>query len=256
MIIRRLLGVCALALPMLGAGGEYARDADLKKLEEWVSLEQSFTDTGRADAQHAIAEHRKNETEFSEAAFYMEVRRIVGLADNGHSNVTNGPIRDTFGLIPLSTYWFSDGLYVVRAPKPQAHLLGARIDAINGRTVGDLEALLMKYSSGNTGYFRRYSASFLMLSPTVLHAIDQSDQPDRLALRMTSRAGERLEGRMEIELTIAAKGRVEKARILTPTFNGSVIGNCARKTVKRWRFPRFNGKPVTVIFPYVLALAI
>ena len=52
-------------------------------------------------------------------------------------------IRDTFGLIPLGIFWFSDGVYVVRTPKPHERLLGARIDSINGRTIGELEALLM-----------------------------------------------------------------------------------------------------------------
>jgi hypothetical protein len=233
MITRRSLGVCALALPMLGGTGSsnpvaasqspkleekdvaYARGADLKKLEEWVTLEQSFTDARRANALQAIAGHRKNETEFSEAAFYMEVRRIVGLADNGHSNVTNSPIRETFGLIPLSAYWFSDGLHIVRAPKPHEHLLGARVDAINGRAVGDLEALLMKYSSGTAEYFRRYAAPLLMFSPALLHAIGLSERPDRLELRLTSRAGERLEVELDIDLD-ASRARASPWRYLHP----------------------------------------
>ena len=198
-ILVALVAVLPWGLSAAGESSEYARGADLKKLEAWVALEQSFTDTGRAEALAAIAAHRKKETKFSEAEFYMEVRRVVGLADNGHSNVANAPIVLEFGMVPLSVYWFSDGLYVVRTPGKHEQLLGARIDAIDGRRVGDLEAALMKYSSGTSGYFRRYTAPLLMLSPTVLHAIGLSESSDRLELQLTSRAGERLEVKLDVD---------------------------------------------------------
>ena len=120
MSVRQLAGMCTLVVPLLGGCGSsdagdmaspslqpherratYVRAADLQKLSEWVSLEQSFSLTGRLEAQRVISELLKNETAFSDAAFYMEVRRITGLADNGHSNVTQAPIHATFGLIPL-----------------------------------------------------------------------------------------------------------------------------------------------------------
>ena len=216
--VRRFLGVSTLALVLLSGivlsdragtaspsekvdnkGSGYARSADLKKLEEWVFLEKSFTDSGRAGALSAIAEQRKNETALSEAEFYMEVRRIVGLADNGHSNVANAPIVLNFGMAPLSVYWFSDGLHIVRVPPQHKHLLGARIDAINGRPPADLETVLMKYSSGNAGYFRRYTAPLLMLSPVLLHAIGLSRSPDGLELRLTTRAGERIHVKLDVD---------------------------------------------------------
>ncbi len=136
MNVQRLVIPGLLALPLLlGAGSADApgrrseRAADLRKLSEWVDLEKSFTSSKRTEALRALAGHRKDQTEFTDAEFYMEVRRIVGLADNGHSNVSNAPIRDTFGLTPLRVFWFSDGLYIVRTPKPHERLLGARIDA-------------------------------------------------------------------------------------------------------------------------------
>lgn len=72
-------------LPLLGPalpGGEGARAsaADLRKLREWVDLERSFTDASREAARKAVEGHLEQATEFTEAEFYMEVRRIVGLA--------------------------------------------------------------------------------------------------------------------------------------------------------------------------------
>jgi hypothetical protein len=69
------------------------------------------------------------------------------------------------------------------------------------------------------------------------------------------KAGEKLSGKMEVEMSIAANGVVRSATIGTARFSGTTIGNCTVTTVKRWKFPRFNGEPVTVIFPYVLSAA-
>jgi len=100
-----------------------ARSVDPHALEEWVAMEQSFDDARRAEARAAIAAHLEHETAFSDAEFYMEVRRIVGLAENGHTNAWDEPIRERFGLVPLRTYWFSDGMRIVRARAPHEALL-------------------------------------------------------------------------------------------------------------------------------------
>ena len=74
-----------------------------------------------------------------------------------------------------------------------------------------------------------------------------------LCMAEAMKKGEALQGRMEVELTIGAAGKVSDAAIGTARFRTSTIGQCTVRTARRWRFPRFNGEPVTVIFPYVLS---
>jgi hypothetical protein len=105
---------------------ECDREADLEQLAWWVSMEHSFSVALYREAQSIIADHRRDVTPFTDAEFYMELRRIVILADNGHTNVSTGPIHDQFGLLPLRLYWFSDGLYIVRARNFHKTLLGSR----------------------------------------------------------------------------------------------------------------------------------
>ncbi len=73
-----------------------------------------------------------------------------------------------------------------------------------------------------------------------------------LCVAEAARKGETLTGRMEMSLTVAADGRVIETRVETPRFAGSVVGACAGRRIRNWQFPRFNGEPVTVVFPYVL----
>lgn len=73
-----------------------------------------------------------------------------------------------------------------------------------------------------------------------------------LCYAQSMKRGEIPKGRMDVELTISATGEVIDADITDRKFRNSSMGACTVKTVKRWRFPKFNGEPVTVTFPYVL----
>ena len=181
-------------------GSKTSREADLEQLSWWISMEHSFSDSLRHEAHAAIAGHRADSTLFSDAEFYMEVRRIVALAENGHTNVSGGPIHDTFGLLPLRAYWFSDGLYIVWARDLHRDLLGARIDAINGKPIADLATQLMDYHGGNREFFQRYYAPILMFSPALMNAIGVSQDAATLTLQMTDRTGKVLESDVRVDL--------------------------------------------------------
>ena len=196
-------------------GDEYDRDADLEQLAWWVSMEHSFSVSLWSEAQEAIASHREKKTQFTDAEFYMEVRRIVGMPDNGHTNVWDRPIYEKFGMVPLRVYWFSDGLYVVRTKEQHKDLLGARIEAINGKSLDELETVLMAYHGGTKGFFRHYYAGSLMLSPPLLHAIGLSESPEQLKIKVRNRSGEALEKNISIGSVSKAK-RADPWRYLHP----------------------------------------
>lgn len=185
------LTLLPLLVPASSGGGEVrAREADLRKLDEWIDLERSFTDERRREAHAAVAAHLAQGKQFTDSELYMEVRRIVALADNGHSNADVDPIHERFGLLPLRTYWFSDGLYVVRAREPQRQLLGARIVSVEGGTIGELETRLKTYGGGTVEYFRHYTEALLLLSPALMHAVGLAERPDRLRLGLVDGRGE------------------------------------------------------------------
>ena len=194
---------------------QHARASDLRKLDEWIEVERSFSDERRAEAHRAIAAHLERGDAFDDAAFYMEVRRIVALADNGHSNADDSPIHERFGLLPLRTYWFSDGPRVVQAREAWRGLLGARIERIEGRPIAEVEAGLRAYCGGTVEYFRAYTEALLFLSPALMHAAGLAERPDRLRLALTSRDGEALEKTVEVDRASSAF-RARPWRYLSP----------------------------------------
>jgi hypothetical protein len=164
-------------------------------------MEQSMTPALWQEAQESISVHQSEETPLSDAQFYMEVRRIAALGDNGHSNVSKGPIYEHFGLLPLRVYWFSDGPFIVRAKERFQNLLGARIEAVNGKEIGDLTTTLKEYHGGSQEFFCHYSAAPLMLSAPLMHAIGLSESPDELTLTVTTLSGEKQEVTVPLDRT-------------------------------------------------------
>ncbi len=193
-----------------------ARADDLKQLRRWMTLDQSFSVEARSAAETLLAEYERDAGEYTDAEFYMAVRRLVGLAENGHSNVSTGPIYRRFGLLPLRTYWFSDGLYVVRARRDHEALLGARITAIDGTPVKELEEILMQYHGGHRGAFRRYAGLPLMLSPPILHAVGLAANPERLALDIVGADGEPAATTVAMQAAPVSAGYVPPWVLLLP----------------------------------------
>lgn len=192
------------------------RTADLEELGRWMKLEQSFSVKARAEADSLLAEYRQRASTFTDADFYMAVRRLVGLAENGHSNVSGGPVYGQFGLLPLRTYWFSDGLYVVRARREHAALIGARITGIDGTSLEELEPRLMEYHGGNRAAFRRFAAMSLLLSPRLLHAIGLAASPDELTLQVVGRDAEAFAATVASEPGPVSAGWVPAWGVLLP----------------------------------------
>jgi len=178
---------------LLGGGEARSREADLAKLEEWIEIEQGFTPEKREEAHAAVQAHLEKGTALTDAELYLEVRRIVALADNGHSNVDQTPIHERFGLVPLRTYWFSDGPHVVRARAGEQALLGARLVSVEGRPLTDLEPRLAAYHGGTLEHFRHETEASLLLSPALMHAAGLAERPDRLRLGLVDRGGAAVE---------------------------------------------------------------
>ncbi len=72
----------------------------------------------------------------------------------------------------------------------------------------------------------------------------------RLCIAEAMKAGETKGGKAEFDVTIAPSGEVETVE--TRAGAGGRMSACMQKTIKRWRFPSFDGEPVVVVIPYVI----
>ncbi|MBI5509558.1 MAG: zinc-ribbon domain-containing protein [Deltaproteobacteria bacterium] len=89
---------------------------------------------------------------------------------------------------------------------------------------------------------------------TIFKVITDNSRSMNLCLTESMRKGEKLSGKMEIFLTIAPDGSVPEVKIEAPEFRSTQMAGCAVRRIKSWKFPRFNGEPVTVSYPYLLQM--
>jgi outer membrane biosynthesis protein TonB len=62
-----------------------------------------------------------------------------------------------------------------------------------------------------------------------------------------------LAGKVSIQFTIAASGKVSVATVADSTLSDENVANCIAKAVKRWTFPKPTGGGVVVVtYPFVL----
>jgi len=88
----------------------------------------------------------------------------------------------------------------------------------------------------------------------IFKVIMENSRSMNLCLTESMKKGEKLSGKMEIILTIAPDGSVPEARIDAPEFKSTQMAACTIRRIRSWKFPRFNGDPVTVSYPYVLQM--
>ena len=152
---------------------------DLRFLRDtWAPLDRSFTTETREQFESLIADAMAAADTMSPADLELEVMRAVTVARNGHSSVRSLRF---LRLLPVRSWWFADGLYVVSAHREFECLLGARIDNFGILPAEHALTAVAPYIAG-TEQRVRYLSAFYLMSPDVLHRIGASDQPDAVTV--------------------------------------------------------------------------
>ena len=73
----------------------------------------------------------------------------------------------------------------------------------------------------------------------------------RLCYERSLKAKESLKGKLQVSLVVEPSGRVARARIASPSFRGSVVGECIVTSIRTWRFPQFQGSAQEIELPFV-----
>jgi hypothetical protein len=157
--------------------------------DTWAAMDRSFDPEQRNAFASIVNDAIANVESFSSAEFALEVARSVATSGNGHTAAFPHPY---LRFLPLRVWWFSDGLYVVRAHPDFASMLGAQVLRIGERTAEEALAQVTPYLSGNNQHRRFVSASYLV-SPEALHAAGVTDSADEAALMLRMRDGQMLE---------------------------------------------------------------
>lgn len=101
---------------------------DLEYLKNiWVPMDRSFNSARRAEFDAYISDLENRTHSLSPADFELDVSWAVAISRNGHTESSTGRYLHS---LPIRMWWFSDGLYVVRARPDLARLVGAKVERI------------------------------------------------------------------------------------------------------------------------------
>lgn len=161
--------------------------ADLTFLKEvWAPLDRSFSDQQELEFRRFIDTTMAKTAHLRPEEFALEVSRAVAIARNGHTNANIGSFLGAD--LPIRTWWFADGLRIVKTHPDFYRLLGARIDVIGKLPASETFGRLKPYLSGTDQRIRFLSPGYLV-TPLILRHIGAIDDTSRVALTMRLRDG-------------------------------------------------------------------
>lgn len=193
------------------------RRRDAVYFSNFTRYDRSYSDAARQTAA-ALSEKLVREAPgLTRAQFLLHVAEIAALADNGHTQVSSAAFAKGIVALPLELNWFPDGLFILRTKGAQAQLLGARIDAIDGRPTEAVFQAAKKFVGG-TDEHRRMLLTRFMRSPELLYAAGLAREPGALTLTGVRADGTTFETRMAGEpLALDVPYVPNIVRLLYPT---------------------------------------
>jgi hypothetical protein len=211
--------VCVLVVALSSASAraqsvEEGRRTDLALFRrEFFARDSSYSAENRAAAERRLRALESKPASLTAAQFELELARIVALADNGHTNSPASMRSRRYARVPIRLVPFGEEFYVLRADTANADLLGARLLAIDGRSLEDVRMTAHAFWGG-TAAWRDRQLPFLLESPEQMQAAGITS--GSATYRFELRNGRTLDRRIVAEAPNAAREIYPATRWLYP----------------------------------------
>jgi hypothetical protein len=193
-----------------------AQRQDIDYFRKLMALDRSYSGASRQAATQLLDRLDGMHSALPRNQLRAALMRATALADNGHTSLysaqhPNGRSR----LLPVRVTQFADGIYVMRAPKEQGDILGARLIAVAGTPV---EAALHKVEQyrGGTLANRRDYAVVALTATDILNGIGILPSPERATWTLRTKAGEIVQRSFTAYQPAYDEGAPELSRWLSP----------------------------------------
>lgn len=198
--------------------------ADAAYLARFPEFDRAYTRATRAQAERQLAQLQAEAGTLSHEQFVLRVAEIAALADNGHTSIGENAFKKNTPRLPLRTYQFADGLHIVWAAPALSDLLGARIDAIDGRSIAAIHVATRRYAGGTDAHRQRMLTAMLE-SPALLQAAGLAASRDSLTLRGVLANGASFERTIQAEERDRSAWVSSSQRLLFPVWEGAPMAS-------------------------------
>lgn len=165
-------------------------------VDTFLARDRSFSPEARQQFRIAIAELQKTVDGKTDDQIIVEFAKAVALARNAHTRLYLLRNRSELRRYPIRVWWFSDGLYVVRATPEYSQLLGAKISRIGGRAVENVKQAVDPLFAGNASW-HTYMSAYTLTSPDVLIGLGLIGPRGVAEITFTNRQGKKGKSQLE-----------------------------------------------------------
>jgi len=130
-------------------------------------------------------------------AVMVRLANTLALARNGHTRLYLMRNRTQVRQLPIRVWWFRDGLYIIRADRQNASLLGCQIRKIGPATTSEAFTKIEGIDAGSATW-KRYMSSYFLTSPDILFGAGVIPSSD------------------EEQLTVSCKGKDHRVTLIAP----------------------------------------
>lgn len=147
-----------------------------------------FAHMSEADFDAAIEGLAERITSCSDLQILLQLQQLLVHLHDGHAGIWRQDIYQN--AVPLAFYLFDEGVFITAADPRYRDLLGARIEAVNGRPIRDVLAALDPLICRDNEWWPKRVGPDLLRQSQILHALDLIDAPDRMTLDVQTLTGE------------------------------------------------------------------
>lgn len=194
--------------------------------EKFLQVDKSYTPEARTEAEQRLAALEAKAEGMSEAAFVLELSRIVALADNGHTRLNAAGRARKFNRIEIRLVPFGEEFHALWTRPENASVLGGRLVAIDGHPIGDLREAARSLSGGTPSFRDRFSP-YLLESPEQLHALGLADAMDAATYSFAMPDGALVQVKLSALPPSPDRPVLSVGRMLDPTRAGAEPGEWA-----------------------------
>lgn len=128
--------------------------------------------------------------ELTDAQIYVWLWQLLVLLRDGHAHVVPPKEYDELNLLlPVQFYWFEEGVYVTATDPAYASALGAKVVAFDGTPVEEVVATLDTLVCRDNEQGPKDRIPDWMRQPAVLHALELTDDSDKVTLTLANENG-------------------------------------------------------------------
>lgn len=181
----------ACSLSAQSPGSAWLEDLEFLAKELPKRHKNAFFSFGKAEWEQRVAGLKERIPKLDDAVIMAELMQLVAALGDSHT-MLQPPALLKPG-VPLRLAVWPDGVRVLGIGKEQAALLGARIVAIEGKPIEQVEALVAKLLAADNAGARRLRLPTLLTRTSLLHALGVSESADSLRYELETVDGKKQE---------------------------------------------------------------